>query len=62
VRADLRLIGLDDEIERLGVDVTFLGQDGFERPHPKLHFAELGAVIVVMMVVVLLVAHGNKFS
>ena len=62
VRADLGLVGLDDEIERLGVDVALLGQDGFERAHPQLHLAELGAVVVVIVVVVLLVAHASKFS
>src|SRR3979411_2930164 len=62
VRADLGLIGLDDEVERLGVDVTLLGQDGLERPHPQLHLAELGAVVVVIVIVVARVAHAAKFS
>ena len=40
VRTNFGLIGLDDEIERGGVDVAFFGQDGFERTHPKLYVGE----------------------
>ena len=66
MRADLGLVGLDDEIERLGIDVALLGQDGFQRPHPKLHLGQFRAVIVVVvavvvmvMIVVFVAGHGN---
>ena len=52
MRADLGLIGLDDGVERRRIDIALLGQHGFERAHAQLHFRQLGAVVVVMVVVV----------
>ena len=55
VRADLRLVGLDDQIERGGIDVALLGQDRLERAHAQLHLGELGAVVVASVAVILVV-------
>src|SRR5919201_6514184 len=49
MRADLSLIGLDDEIERGGVDVSLLGQDGLERAYAQLPLGELRAVLIVLV-------------
>src|SRR5713101_7404541 len=62
MRADLGLIGLDDEIERSRVDVALFRQDGLERAHAQLHLRELRAVLVVMMVVVMVVVSHGKPS
>src|SRR5207247_2107958 len=59
VRPDLGLVGLDDCIERRGLDVAFLGQDGLQRAHAQLHLGELRAVLVVMVVVVIVVFAGH---
>ena len=48
MRADLRLVRLDDPIERLGIDVTLLDQDRLERPNAELQLRELRAVAVVV--------------
>src|SRR5262249_13375911 len=61
VRADLGLIGLDDEIERLGVDIALFAQNGLERAHPQLHLAKLRAVMIVVMIVVV-ATHTLKSS
>ena len=73
MRPDLRLVGLDDRIERRRIDVALFRQDRFERPDPELHFRQLGAVLVVMvmimpvpvpvlMVVVVVVRHCIPFA
>src|SRR5262249_46174015 len=41
MRADLRLARLDDRVERGRLDIAFLGQDRFERPHPQLQVGQL---------------------
>src|SRR5580692_7041331 len=59
VRADLGLIGLDDDVERGRVDIAFLGQHGFERAHAQLHLGQLRAVLMmVVMIVVMILRHG----
>src|SRR5262249_51722471 len=55
VRAGLRLVVLDDEVEHGRIDVALLGQDRLEGAHPELRLGELGAVL---MVVVVVWAHG----
>jgi hypothetical protein len=60
MRPDLGLIGVDDEVERLGIDIALLGQNGLERPHPKLHLVELGAGAragIIVRVSVLMYGH-----
>ena len=52
MRPDPGLVGLDDEIERLGIDITLLRQDRLQRPHPKLHLGQLGAVVVAVVVII----------
>ncbi len=47
VRADLRLVGLDERIEGRWIDVALLDQDGLERPDPPLGVGQMGAVILV---------------
>src|SRR5205823_2731302 len=49
VRANLLLIGLDQQIERSRLDIALLGQDRFERAHADLHLGQFRAVIVVVM-------------
>jgi hypothetical protein len=61
VRPDPGLIGVDDEIERLGIDIALLGQDRFEGADPELHLVELGAVVIVM-VRVLVDGHGGNLA
>ena len=52
VRPDLGLIGLDDGVERGGLDIALLSQDRFQRAHPDLHLGQFRAVLVIMVVVV----------
>ena len=61
VRADAGLVGLDDGVERLRIDIALLGQDGFQRPHAQLRLGQLRAVLVVVMMLVIVVVsgHGN---
>ena len=61
VRADPGLIGLDDGVERRGIDVALLGQHGFQRAHAQLRLGQLRAVLVVMvmMMVVIVSGHGD---
>ena len=51
-RADLRLVGLDQAIERGRIDVALLGQHGLQRADAQLGLRELGMVVVVVMMVV----------
>jgi hypothetical protein len=48
VRADLGLVGLDEGVERGGVDVALLDEDRLERADAALRVGELGAVIVAV--------------
>ena len=61
-RADLLLVGLDQEIERGRIDVAFFGQHRFQRAHAQLGFRQFGMVVivVVMMVVVVVVMVVHK--
>src|SRR5216684_9286023 len=56
---DLGLKGINDEIERLRVHVALLGQDSLKRTHAQLHLAELCAVIVLVVCIVLVQVHGG---
>jgi len=56
MRADLGLVGVDDEVEGLGVDVALLGQDGLERAHPQFGFGQVRMVMIVVVMIV--IAHG----
>ena len=59
VRADLGLVGLDDDVERGRVDIALLGQHGLERAHAQLHLGQLRAVLVmIVMIVVMILRHG----
>ena len=58
----LRLVGLDDEVERGRIDIALLGQDGFERAHAQLHLGELGAVLVIVVMVVFMVGHCDSVA
>ena len=40
MRPDLRLAGLDDRVERGGIDIALLGQDRFKRPDAELQIGE----------------------
>lgn len=50
-RADLRLIGLDDRIDRRRIDQPLLRQHRLQRLHPRLHVRI--AVVVMMMVIMI---------
>ena len=52
-RADLGLVGLDQKVERGGIDIALLGQDGFERAHAQFGLGQFRMVVVVMMMVVM---------
>ena len=59
-RADLGLVGLDQGVDRRRIDIAFLDQDGFERPHPQLDFRQMAmVVVVVMMGMIMIVCHGT---
>ena len=65
VRPDPGLVGLDNGVERLRIDIALLGQDGLERAHPQLRLGEFRPVLVimvvmmmVMIVVVIVSGHG----
>ena len=57
VGADLGFIGLDDGIERRGIDVSLLGQNGFQRSHAQFGFGEFRMVVVMMVIVF---GHGSS--
>jgi len=61
VRADLRLIGLDDGVERSRIDIAFFGQDGLERAHAQLGLGQFRMVVIMVMMVVL-VGHIGKID
>ena len=48
VRTDPGLIGLDDGVERGGIDITLLGQDRLQRAHAQLRLGQFRAVRVVV--------------
>jgi len=58
-RADLRLVGVDQRVERRRVHQPLLDEQGPERLDARLHVGEVGAgrvvVIVVVMVVVVMI-------
>ena len=58
-RADAGLVGVDQRIERGGVDVTLLREHAFEGAHAQVHLAEF-AVFMVMVVVI--VRHAPDVS
>jgi hypothetical protein len=43
-------VALDDQVERGGIDIALLGEDGFERAHPQLDVAELGMLVVMIVI------------
>ena len=59
-RADLLLIGLDQQIERRRIDVALLGQQRLQRAHAQVGFRQFGMVVIVVVVVVIVSAHGRK--
>jgi hypothetical protein len=61
VRADAGLVSLDDGVERGRIDIAFFGQDGLERAHPQLCLAELGAMVVLVLMLMVLAGHGTLF-
>ena len=48
-RPDLGLVGLDQKVERSGIDIALFGQDRFERAHAQLGLGQFR--MIVMMVV-----------
>ncbi len=50
MRADLGFVGLDNAIERGGLDITLLNQDRLERTHPKLYVGQLRPMFVIVIV------------
>ncbi len=61
VRADFRLVGLDDGVERGRLDIAFLGQNRLERADAQFGFGQVRMVVIVMMVVIM-VAHGLRIG
>ena len=61
-RPDLGLVGFDQEIERGRIDITLLGQDGFERAHAQFGLGQVRMVVVAVMMVVIVIAHGNRIG
>ncbi len=59
MRPDLGLVGIDDEVERLGIDIALLGQDRLQRADAELHLRNLGAVVVVMVVAMGVLMDGH---
>ncbi|MGY4418943.1 hypothetical protein ACVWY2_001368 [Bradyrhizobium sp. JR6.1] len=60
MRADLRLIGLHDGVERGSLDVAFLGQDRFQRAHAQFGLRQFGMVVIV--VVMIMFAHARRIG
>ena len=50
VRADPRLVGLDQQVERRRIDVALLGEDALERADPQLRVGQLRALVAVVRV------------
>src|SRR6267143_1567889 len=72
-RADLRLVGVDQRVERLGIDEALVHQQRFQRAHAELDVGERravrsGAVVVLVVVLVampmsvMVVAHGASLG
>ncbi len=57
-RTDFGLVSLDEEIKCFRVDVPFLGQYRFKRPHTRLDRRKFRTVLVVIMVIMVML-HGN---
>lgn len=51
------LVGFDEDIERLRIDIAFFHQQRFERARAQVHVGEMAAFVIVRMIVV--VAHGR---
>jgi hypothetical protein len=49
-RADAGLVGVDQRVERGGVDVALLREHGFERAHAQVHLAEFAVVVAVIAI------------
>lgn len=54
-RSDLRLIGLDNRIERSRIDKALPGQDRFKGPHTERDLGQFGMLVVMIMMVVIMV-------
>ena len=52
MRPDLGFVGLDDRVERRGIGVALLDQDGLQGADPQFGFRELGGLVVVVPMVV----------
>ncbi len=62
-RPDLGLIGLRDRIDRRGIEVALLDQDGFQRLHPERDLRQGGTVVVSMVVRrVIVIVHGGSLG
>ena len=61
-RPDLVLVGLDDDIDRLGIDEALAHEDGLERPDPRRHRRELVVVVMVVIVVVVVIVHPARLA
>ena len=59
-RPNLRLIGLDDTVDRRRVDQTLFRQQRLKRLHPRLHVGIVIVVVVMIVVIVrMLVGHSR---
>ena len=52
-RSDFLFIGLDQQVERSWIDITFLGQHGFQGANAQLDFRKLGMIVIVVVLVVM---------
>src|SRR5262245_56753795 len=50
VRTHLGFVGLDQHIERLGIDVALRHKDGFEGSYAQFHLAEMRGVGMIMFI------------
>ena len=58
--ADLRLVGLDQHVDRRGVDVALLDEDRFERAHAQLDLGQLAVVVIVVVGVVVIDVRSGR--
>jgi len=59
-RADLLLIGIDQQAERRRIDIALLGQDGLERARTRSSVSRQFRMVVMMIVIVMMSASWRK--
>src|SRR5262249_3469321 len=57
--SNLGLVRLDNGVQRRRIDIAFFREHGLKRPDSQLHFRELRAVLVMIMMMFVFLLHGR---